>query len=176
MFFVLALGIGSAYFLLGWSSNTIPVVRLYSFNNTYVPPNYTFLNICMHAYLENNYLKKYRLKHLLTSLSFKHISCHYRQEYFRSILAKPIAFFDADENSSGTLTARVANDPTQLQQLLGINMAMVLTALLSVFGCVIIGFILGWKVRETFHCLVNRYLFGFFARLMKFTCSWEIHP
>jgi ABC-type multidrug transport system fused ATPase/permease subunit len=83
---------------------------------------------------------------LLTSGSLKHISCHYRQEYFESILAKPIAFFDGDENSSGTLTARVANDPTQLQQLLGINMAMVLTAFMSIIGCVIIGFVFGWKL------------------------------
>lgn len=75
-----------------------------------------------------------------------HISCHYRREYFESILAKPISFFDADENSSGTLTARVANDPTQLQQLLGINMAMVLTALLSIIGCIIIGFTFGWRL------------------------------
>ena len=50
------------------------------------------------------------------------VACNYRQQYFESILAKPIEFFDDEDNSSGTLTARVANDPTQLQQLLGINM------------------------------------------------------
>jgi len=54
----------------------------------------------------------------------QHISCTYRQEYFESILAKPVPFFDDENNSSGTLTARVANDPTQLQQMLGMNMAL----------------------------------------------------
>ncbi|KAF4636377.1 hypothetical protein G7Y89_g1707 [Cudoniella acicularis] len=100
MFFILAIGVGAAYFVLGWSSNAISV----------------------------------------------NIACTYRQQYFESILAKPISFFDEEENSSGTLTARVANDPTQLQQLLGINMAMVYIAILSLLGCIIIGFVFGWKL------------------------------
>ncbi|RDL36738.1 putative leptomycin B resistance protein pmd1 [Venustampulla echinocandica] len=75
-----------------------------------------------------------------------HITCTYRQEYFESILAKPVSFFDDEDNSSGTLTARVANDPTQLQQLLGINMAMVYIAIFGLVGCVIIGFVFGWKL------------------------------
>ncbi|KAF7879083.1 hypothetical protein EAF04_000283 [Stromatinia cepivora] len=75
-----------------------------------------------------------------------HITSIYRQEYFESILQKPIAFFDAEENSSGELTGRVANDPTQLQQLLGINMAMVLTAFCNITGCIIIAFVFGWKL------------------------------
>ncbi|KAM3089196.1 hypothetical protein ACMFMG_000805 [Clarireedia jacksonii] len=75
-----------------------------------------------------------------------HISSTYRQEYFESILQKPIPFFDAEDNSSGTLTARVANDPTQLQQLLGINMAMVFTSVFNIIGCVIIGFVFAWKL------------------------------
>jgi ATP-binding cassette subfamily B (MDR/TAP) protein 1 len=74
------------------------------------------------------------------------VSCTYRQQYFESILLKPIDFFDAEDNSSGTLTARVANDPTQLQQLLGINMAMVLQAIFSLTGCIIIAFYFGWKL------------------------------
>ncbi|QSZ35400.1 hypothetical protein DSL72_008270 [Monilinia vaccinii-corymbosi] len=75
-----------------------------------------------------------------------HITSTYRQEYFESILKKPIAFFDAEENSSGELTGRVANDPTQLQQLLGINMAMVFSAACQITGCLIIAFVFGWKM------------------------------
>jgi len=83
------------------------------------------------------------LSHIAKNI--KHIACTYRQQYFESILEKPIPFFDEEENSSGTLAARVANDPTQLQQLLGINMAMIYIAVLSMIGCVIIGFCYGWK-------------------------------
>ncbi|CZR50859.1 probable leptomycin B resistance protein pmd1 [Phialocephala subalpina] len=100
MFFILAIGTGLAYFILGFSSNTIS----------------------------------------------SNISCTYRQQYFESILHKPIKFFDEEENSSGTLTARVANDPTQLQQMLGINMAMVVVAALGLSGCIIIAFVFGWKL------------------------------
>ncbi|KAF7928453.1 uncharacterized protein EAE98_005509 [Botrytis deweyae] len=100
MFFVLGLGAGVAWFIMGYSSTIIS----------------------------------------------GHITSTYRQEYFESILHKPIAFFDAEENSSGELTGRVANDPTQLQQLLGINMAMVLTAICNILGCIIIAFVFGWKL------------------------------
>lgn len=61
-------------------------------------------------------------------------------------MAKPIPFFDQEENSTGTLSGRVANDPTQLQQLLGINMAMIYTSGLSLTGCIIIGFVFGWRL------------------------------
>jgi ATP-binding cassette subfamily B (MDR/TAP) protein 1 len=61
-------------------------------------------------------------------------------------MAKPIAFFDTEDNSIGTLAARISNDPTQLQQLLGINMAMVYISFLSLVGCVIIAFVFGWKL------------------------------
>jgi ATP-binding cassette subfamily B (MDR/TAP) protein 1 len=74
------------------------------------------------------------------------VASTYRQEYFENSIDKPISFFDADENSSGTLTGRIANDPTQIQELLGINMAMVLIALFNMIGCVAIAFAFGWKL------------------------------
>lgn len=46
----------------------------------------------------------------------------------------------------GSLTARVATDPTQLQQLLGINMAIVLISIFNITGCVTISFYFGWKL------------------------------
>ncbi|CZT49091.1 probable leptomycin B resistance protein pmd1 [Rhynchosporium secalis] len=75
-----------------------------------------------------------------------YIACTYRQEYFGSILHKPIEFYDQEDHSSGSLAGRLANDPTQLQQMLGINMAMVLIAALSLVGCIIIAFNYGWKL------------------------------
>jgi ATP-binding cassette, subfamily B (MDR/TAP), member 1 len=40
----------------------------------------------------------------------------------------------------------VANDPTQLQQLLGINMAMVYISVFNVLGCTTIALCFGWKL------------------------------
>lgn len=76
----------------------------------------------------------------------QNIASTYRKQYFESIIAKPIPFFDSEENSTGTLAARVSNDPTQLQQLLGINMGMVCIAFASLVGCIILAFIFGWKL------------------------------
>ncbi|KAF6830772.1 ABC transporter [Colletotrichum musicola] len=70
----------------------------------------------------------------------------YRKEYFRNILYKPSAFFDGEGNSAGALTARLATDPTMLQQLLGTNMAFVLISLFNVIGCIVVGLVFGWKL------------------------------
>jgi ABC-type multidrug transport system fused ATPase/permease subunit len=43
------------------------------------------------------------------------------------------------------LTARIATDPAQLQQLLGIKMAMVLISIFSLIGCVTIASVFHWK-------------------------------
>lgn len=70
----------------------------------------------------------------------------YRKEYFTNLLSKPAAYFDNDQNSIGALTARLATDPVQLQQLLGTNMASVLVSLFNVVGCVAIALWFGWKL------------------------------
>ena len=69
----------------------------------------------------------------------------YRKEYFCNIISKRISFFDLPNNSAGLLSARLATDPTQLQQLLGINMAMVLISVSSLVGCIILAEVFHWK-------------------------------
>jgi ATP-binding cassette subfamily B (MDR/TAP) protein 1 len=75
-----------------------------------------------------------------------HVSTTYRQQYFESIIHKPISFYDKEENSAGTLTARLSSDPTQLQELLGVNMAMPLISVFNIIGCIAIAFSFGWKL------------------------------
>ncbi|KAF1968688.1 P-loop containing nucleoside triphosphate hydrolase protein [Bimuria novae-zelandiae CBS 107.79] len=99
MLVVVALGVGSCYFVLGWVFNMVST----------------------------------RTKSL------------YRKEYFYNMITKSIAFFDEEENSVGTLTARLATDPTQLQQLLGMNMAMAFISIFNVIGCITISVYFGWK-------------------------------
>ncbi|KAK3349501.1 P-loop containing nucleoside triphosphate hydrolase protein [Lasiosphaeria hispida] len=81
-----------------------------------------------------------------------HITHYYRGEYFDNILAKSVSFFDADDHSVGALTARLATDPTQLQELLGTNMAFVVISLLNVVGCLAISFYFGWKLTVVTLC------------------------
>ncbi|KAM0332155.1 hypothetical protein ACHAQA_002429 [Verticillium albo-atrum] len=74
------------------------------------------------------------------------ISAVYKRQYFGTILFQRTSFFDEEENSQGSLTARVSGDPKQLEELLGINMAFLLMGLLQVIGALAISFSFGWKL------------------------------
>ncbi|KAK3303119.1 P-loop containing nucleoside triphosphate hydrolase protein [Chaetomium strumarium] len=80
-----------------------------------------------------------------STLAF-HLTHYYRGEYFRDILSQSVAFFDADDHSVGALTAQLATDPSQLQELLGTNMAFAIISVLNVIGCVVVAFYFGWKL------------------------------
>ncbi|KAI1824479.1 P-loop containing nucleoside triphosphate hydrolase protein [Xylaria intraflava] len=75
-----------------------------------------------------------------------HVSSTYRQQYFEGILFQKTSFFDDENNSSGTLTARVGGDPKQLEELLGINMALVYTSFFTLVGALAISYAFGWKL------------------------------
>ncbi|KAI9657796.1 MAG: hypothetical protein M1821_002972 [Bathelium mastoideum] len=81
------------------------------------------------------------------------VSTYYRQEYFETILQKPITFYDEEGNSSGTLTSRISNDPQQVQDVLGLNMVFPLIGVFSLIGCVIISFVFGWKLSLVAFCV-----------------------
>lgn len=69
----------------------------------------------------------------------------YRKQYFHDIISKRISFFDDSRNAIGLLSARLATDPAQLQQLLGINLAMVLIAMCGLVGCIVTAAYFHWK-------------------------------
>lgn len=117
MFVMLAIFVGITYFALGWASSTIAFVSTVQY-----------------------------LREAGSDFAIQHITHHYRGEYFSNILAKSVAFFDSEEHSIGALTARLATDPTQLQELLGTNMSFVIISILNVFGCMAIAFYFGWKL------------------------------
>ncbi|OJD17431.1 hypothetical protein AJ78_02456 [Emergomyces pasteurianus Ep9510] len=80
-----------------------------------------------------------------TSLS-ANICGTYRQQYFEHIITKPIHFFDMEGNSTGSLAARLSTDPTQLQELVGHQMAFPLISVFNIIGCMSIAFTFGWKL------------------------------
>ncbi|RDW89223.1 p-loop containing nucleoside triphosphate hydrolase-14 [Coleophoma cylindrospora] len=79
------------------------------------------------------------------TISFN-ITSFYRQEYFQNVLLKPVSYYDGEENSVGALTSRMASDPQQLQQLLGINMAIVIISIFNILGSIGLSFYFGWKL------------------------------
>lgn len=103
---------------------------------------------------DNTSLRKSEYHASLTKTNnvHQHITHQYRGEYFHNILSKSVAFFDADEHSVGALTARLATDPSQLQQLMGMNMAFVVISIFNVVGCLAIAFYYGWKLTVVTLC------------------------
>ncbi|RYP09128.1 hypothetical protein DL765_008553 [Monosporascus sp. GIB2] len=93
-----------------------------------------------------------------------YISSTYRQQYFEALLYQETSFFDEEENSTGTLTARVGGDPKQLEELLGLNMSMVYTSIFTLIGGIAIAFSFGWKLAlvATFVTLPIALVAGYF--------------
>lgn len=67
-------------------------------------------------------------------------------EYFSNILDNPIEYYDQGENAPGSLISRIATDPKQLQDLVGLAGAAPLISIFNVIGCVTISFSFGWKL------------------------------
>ncbi|PYI19029.1 lipid A export ATP-binding/permease protein msbA [Aspergillus violaceofuscus CBS 115571] len=74
------------------------------------------------------------------------ISSFCRTRYFQDIIEKPIPFHDRIDNASGSLVSRLATDPKQVQELLGINGALPCMSIFGMIGCIIIAFTFGWKL------------------------------
>lgn len=62
------------------------------------------------------------------------------------MIGKPIPFFDLKENASGSLVSRLATDPKQIQELVGLNGALPIVSIFSMLGCIAIAFSFGWKL------------------------------
>ncbi|KAF7519457.1 hypothetical protein PCG10_009987 [Penicillium crustosum] len=69
-----------------------------------------------------------------------------RTEYFENILKKSVPFYDLNENASGSLVSRLATDPKQIQDLIGLNGVFPVISLCSMIGCMAIAFSFGWKL------------------------------
>jgi ATP-binding cassette subfamily B (MDR/TAP) protein 1 len=116
MLLAVAVGLGLSYFTLGWISNNISAAS---------PPT--------------------RLLSESTANDLQNTVATYRKEYFRNMIYKRLSFFDDANNGIGLLSARLAGDPVQLQQLLGINMGMVLISIFGLIGCIAVAEAFHWK-------------------------------
>jgi ATP-binding cassette subfamily B (MDR/TAP) protein 1 len=61
------------------------------------------------------------------------------------MMRQPIAFFDDPKNSPGVLAAKLMQQPAELDILLGNNIAVVITILVTLLSCSILAIATGWK-------------------------------
>ncbi|RDA85869.1 hypothetical protein CP532_4896 [Ophiocordyceps camponoti-leonardi (nom. inval.)] len=82
------------------------------------------------------------------------IRSKYQKEYFESILHQKPSFFDDEDHSHGTMTARASGDPKKLEELMGSNMASVYIAVFNLCGSIAIAFAFSWKLALVGCCIV----------------------
>ncbi|KJZ74359.1 hypothetical protein HIM_06169 [Hirsutella minnesotensis 3608] len=97
---------------------------------------------------------------LLSTRTASTIRAKYQKQYLLSILYQKISFFDDNDHSQGTMTARSSGDPRQLEELLGSNMASVYIALWTLIGTIAIAFAFAWKLALVSLCVVVPILLG----------------
>ncbi|KAK5941901.1 hypothetical protein PMZ80_005852 [Knufia obscura] len=103
-----------------------------------------------------------------------HTGTFCRKDYFKSTLGMPIAYFDREENSSGTVMSRLSGDPKQIQELLGLNSSVPMISIFNIIGCVIISFYFGWKLTlVTFFAVLPVILGASFMR-MRYEVTYEV--
>ncbi|KAI4717101.1 ABC transporter [Aureobasidium sp. EXF-10727] len=74
------------------------------------------------------------------------VSAVYKTQHFTDMLYQRISFFDKDSNSHGTLSSRIASDAKSLEEVFGLNLALALSGMFNVIGCIIISLIFSWKL------------------------------
>ncbi|KAF4967770.1 hypothetical protein FSARC_4744 [Fusarium sarcochroum] len=82
------------------------------------------------------------------------VRAKYQQQYFDAVMFQRTSFFDHEDHSHGTMTARLGTDPKQLEELMGVNMASVFIALFNVIGAISIAFAFAWKLALVSCCVV----------------------
>ncbi|QSS63796.1 multidrug resistance protein [Histoplasma capsulatum] len=74
------------------------------------------------------------------------VNHRFRLEIFETILRQDMEFFDKPENAVGSLTSNLTTKPTQLQELLGFNMPLMIIVIVNLASSCILALIVGWKL------------------------------
>ncbi|KAF9769669.1 hypothetical protein IL306_012900 [Fusarium sp. DS 682] len=82
------------------------------------------------------------------------IRVKYQKQYFDAVMFQKTSFFDHEDHSHGTMTSRLGQDPKQLEELMGLNMASVFVAIFNVVGAISIAFAFAWKLALVSCCVV----------------------
>lgn len=70
----------------------------------------------------------------------------YRRELFKTTLHQKMEFFDQDTNAVGALTSMLSTSATNLQELLGFNIGLMVVNIVNILSSSILGIVFGWKL------------------------------
>jgi ATP-binding cassette, subfamily B (MDR/TAP), member 1 len=82
----------------------------------------------------------------LTNLIAQWSTYDIRLRMFNDMLKQDLAFFDKPQNSTGALAAKLSTYPTNLQELLGFNLALLLIIVVNLISTSVLAIAVGWKL------------------------------
>lgn len=74
------------------------------------------------------------------------LTFNFRSRLFRDILSQDMEFFDNPENTTGALASRLTEYPTNLQDLLGFNLMLLIIISVNLVSSSVLAIIVGWKL------------------------------
>jgi ATP-binding cassette subfamily B (MDR/TAP) protein 1 len=74
------------------------------------------------------------------------LTYNFRSRLFRDFLSQDMEFFDNPENTTGALASRLTEYPTNLQDLLGFNIMLLLIISVNLVSSSVLAIIVGWKL------------------------------
>lgn len=76
----------------------------------------------------------------------QHMTHYYRNRMLEAILRQDVQFFDRPENTTGALASRVSTQPTQLQELMSMNIGVILITVINLISSSVLAIAIGWKL------------------------------
>jgi ATP-binding cassette subfamily B (MDR/TAP) protein 1 len=73
----------------------------------------------------------------------------YRLQMFKDIMNQDVEFFDREENTTGALVSKLSTQPTDLQELIGFNVGLIITIIVNIIASSILAIVIGWKLGLT---------------------------
>ncbi|KAK4694318.1 ATP-binding cassette, subfamily B (MDR/TAP), member 1, partial [Lecanoromycetidae sp. Uapishka_2] len=74
------------------------------------------------------------------------VTHRYRREMFDQVLSQDMDFFDRPENTSGALTSKLSALPTQLQELVSVNILLIFIIFINIVSSSALAIAYGWKL------------------------------
>lgn len=75
-----------------------------------------------------------------------------REESFVALLSQPASWYDFTENSRGVLTSRLSTDASAVRGMMGDRLALFTSIMATVIGCMLVAFLLCWRVGKPAWC------------------------
>lgn len=76
-------------------------------------------------------------------------------QYFQSLIFQRAMYFDRDGHSHGTLISRVRDDPLNLEEMMGVNVAQLCISLYNIIGGLIMALVYSWNLTLISLCAVT---------------------